>query len=152
MRITQQRCKKQFMMSEKNKAKGNLFWYVTRIKIYQGLKYLTDRCYHIGVKLNKDKHPICAHVIFNLVCQWLINAHLVIQYNCLASTGRFFLETVGLAYDIVMLDINLVLRLIFLFQDGGNGVPACDQFNGGFTGMQLHYLCKGRHTIPWIFS
>lgn len=71
-------------MSEKNKAKDNLFWCVVRIRIHQGLKYLTDRCYHIGVKLNKEEHSICAHVIFNLVCQWLI--------NCLANTGRAFLE------------------------------------------------------------
>lgn len=131
-------------MSEKSKAKDNLFWCVVRIKMHQGLKYLTDRCYHIGVKLNKEKHPIWynVRVMFNPVCQWLI--------NCLANTGRSFLEALGLSYYMVMLDIYLVLRLIFLFQDGGNGVPACDQFNGGFTRMQLYYLCKGKHTLPWI--
>lgn len=115
------------------------------------MKYLTDIWYHTGAKLNKEKHPICAHVIFNLVCQWLINAHLVVQCNCLINTGGSFLDTVGLSYHIVMLVINLVFCLIFLFQDGRNGVPACDQFNGGFARMQLYYLCKGRHAIPWIF-
>lgn len=44
--------------------------------------------------------------MFNLMCQWLINTHLVIQHNCQANTGRFFLETIGLVYNTVMLDSN----------------------------------------------